>query len=257
MKRLAKYVVTLAATALMSSSAFAAINYSEDFETYDVVPGDGLLHGGWKVFGTVFGDYPGCSEYWYGYGPFAAPNSTSAFSNITDEGSSGLALTAFSNYDDGVHADSRCLESSVFKEVIFDAADAGNYTFSFDTELPAAPLGAGVVTFGFVKVINNVEPWNTLLFKSVSTASAGRKSINVILDGAEHGGKILQWGFTNTASNYEASGRWYDNLSFAPQDPSTIKDDPLGVPIPLWALFGMGGLLAYVGGMRLRTRRGA
>ena len=257
MKRFANFVVTFATTALMSSAAFAELDYSEDFETYDVVPGDGLIHGGWKVFGTVFGDYPGCTEYWYGYGPFPAPNSTSAFSNITDEASTGLALTAFSNYDDGVHADSRCLESSVFKERIFDAADAGDYTFSFDTELPPAPLGDGVKTFGFVKVINNVDPWNTLLFKSVSTTSAGRKSIDVTLDATDHGGKILQWGFTNTASNYEDSGRWYDNLEFSPKKSGGYEGDPLGVPIPLWAFFSMAGLIAFVGGLRLRSQRKA
>jgi hypothetical protein len=254
MNRLAKFVVTFTTVALMSGSAFAAINYSEDFETYTVAPGDGLLHGGWKVFANVFGDYPGCSAYLYGYGPFDAPNSFSAFSNINEDGSSGLALTAFSNYDDAVHANSNCLESSVFQEVIFDAGDAGEYTFSFDTELPPTPLGPGVTTYAFVKVINNVEPWNTLLFESVPTTTAGRKSIIVTLTSTDHGGKILQWGFSNTASNYETSGRWYDNLSFAPRNTGSYQGEE-GVPIPLWALILMGGLLALVGGSMLRRRK--
>ena len=71
----------------------------------------------------------------------------------------------------------------------------------------------------------------TVLFETVSTTSGGIKSISVTLDASDDG-KILQWGFASTASNYEASGRVYDSVTFAPQQdtPPGSEDSFEGVP---------------------------
>jgi len=64
---LAKEVVTFAAAVLLSSSVFAAINFSDNFETYSLHVGPGSqgdIGGGWLVFANVIGDDPGCSQYW-------------------------------------------------------------------------------------------------------------------------------------------------------------------------------------------------
>lgn len=255
MKRLANSILILLATALVSSSAFAAIDFSDDFESYVTPPDGNAIGGGWTAFANVFTGFPACDPYLYGYGPFLTPNSNSAFSNIA-VGSTGQALNVFSNYDDDQHANGNCLETSVFQELVFIAADAGSYTFKFDTEAPA-PLGTDVNTFGFIKLLDPNNNFNPDIFQTVSTETAGSKSITVALD-ATADGKILQWGFSTVASNYLPSGRLYDNVEFALAPVGPPIDPRIeGVPIPLWAFLGMLGLIGLIGGSRLRARRKA
>lgn len=238
-----------------SSYAAAQVQFSDDFESYNLYVGptgnEGDIGGGWTAFANVFGDYPGCSQYWYGYGTFPAPNKDSGFSNITT-GSTGQALNAFSDYDNGDHANGRCIETNVFQERTFSAADAGTYAFMFDAEIKA-PLGVGVNTYGFIKLLDPNNGYSLDLFETVSTVTAGSKSITVALD-ATADGKILQWGFSTTASNYADSARIYDNVSFASAQPVTPRD-PDAIPIPHWALLLMAGLLAYLGATKLRARK--
>ena len=254
MKLLAKSILILLATALVSGPAFGAIDFSDDFESYVTPPDGNAIGGGWTAFANVFTGFPACNPYLYGYGPFPTPNSDSAFSNIA-LGSTGQALNVFSNYDDDQHASGNCIETSVFQELVFSAADTGSYRFLFDTEVPAVPLGADVNTYGFVKLLDPNNGFSLDLFEQVSTVAAGSKSITVALD-ATADGKILQWGFSTVASNYEASGRLYDNVEFslAPVAPP-IGPSIEGVPIPLWAFLGMVGLIGLIGGSRLLSRR--
>ncbi|MGA9572346.1 MAG: hypothetical protein WBS20_00215 [Lysobacterales bacterium] len=256
MKRLANFVVTFATVALMSSSAFAAIDFSDDFESYTLYgAGDdyqGDIGGGWLAYGAVFGAYvDGCPDFWYAYGdPFPAPNRATAFSNIS-LGSSGQALNAFTDYNNANQADG-CVETSIFQETVFAAADVGTYSFKFDTQVPVT-LGPDVSTYGFIKLLDPNNGYNTDIFETVSTATAGLKSITVTLDETADG-KILQWGFTTRASLYQDSGRLYDNVTFALNDSGSYQGEE-GVPIPLWAFILMGGLLALVGGSSLRRRK--
>jgi hypothetical protein len=255
MTRLTKYILTVAAAALMSSSAFAAVDFTDDFEEYAlyVGPGDqGIIGGGWLYFANVFG---GCTDYWYGYGG-QAPNTDAAFSNIS-AGDTGQALNVFSDYNNTDHGNG-CIETNLFQERVFSAADAGTYEFLFSTEVPG-PLGTGVSTSGFIKLLDPNNNWNADIFETVSTVAGGAKSISVTLD-ASADGKVLQWGFSTIASNYEATGRWYDNVSFAlegvyqpPTGPSSVTYE--SIPIPRWALLIMAGLLVYLGGTKLRARK--
>lgn len=257
MKRLANKIVTFAAAVLLSSPAFAAINFSDNFESYDLYVGPGYqgdIGGGWLGFANVFGDFPVCSPFWYNYGnTFPAPNKDTGFSNITT-GASGQALNVFSDYDNTDQGNGACLETSVFQETVFSAADAGSYTFRFDTQTPEA-LGTDVSTYGFIKLLDPNNGYSADIFLIVPTITAGTKTLDVILD-ASADGKILQWGFSTVASNYLPSARVYDNVSFAPANTGSYQGEE-GVPIPLWALFAMAGLLALVGGSKLRSRRKA
>jgi hypothetical protein len=257
MKRLAQYFATIAVTMLISSSAFAAINYSEDFESYDPANPDALANADWLIFGSVFFDYPGCSAFEYGYGVFPAPTGGSGFSGIAEGGATGKALNAYSDYNNGDHGAGKCIETSLFQEIpSFDAADAGTYIFSFDTEVPPEAVPEdNVDLFGFVKLLDPGAGYVDIFGGAmvVDTETGGPKSIEVTLL-PEHAGLILQWGFSTKSSNYEWTGRWYDNLSFATK---VIPAPPpeVGVPIPFWAYLLMGGLIAGFGISRMRARQ--
>jgi len=253
MIRLTKYIVTFALAVFMSNPALAAINSSDDFEGYPLGP-DANPIGNWQVFAAVYEGFPTCDPWVYQYGTFPAPNSSSAFSNIT-LGNSGQALNVFSDYNNGDHGIGRCIETSIFKEVAsFNAADAGTYDFSFDTQVPATPLGAGVRVFGFVKLLDPLNGFQADIFKTVETVSGGSKKITVTLDNTADG-KVLQWGFSTVASNYLPSGRFYDNVTFAISTAPPTMTRVEGVPIPAWALLLMAGLLTYLGLTRLRASR--
>jgi hypothetical protein len=241
-------VLAMTAAVLMSAPALAQINYSEDFESFTLHPGGGQsigdLGGGWLFFANVFSDYPGCSAYVYGYGPFAAPNSDLAISGIV-AGADGQALNVFSDYNNGDHGSGSCIETNVFKEMTFSGADAGSYDFKFDTEIPVE-LGANVSTYGFVKVLDPNDNYATVLFQKIGTAAAGSKTLTVDLD-ASFDGMILQWGFANTASNYDASGRVYDNVSFAPMQAPPPTGDGTVEGIPTLGTYGLLALLLLMG----------
>ncbi len=217
------------AAGVMAGNATAQIMYSEDFEGLDATSPTALGDAGWLGFGIVFSDYPGCSNFVYNYGaPFPLPNGGPAFSSIVD-GSTGQALNAYSDYNNGDHANGLCIEASLFQERVVALADAGDYTFSFDIEVPAPPddvLGPDVSTFGFIKLLDPNNGFNADIFLTVDTSTAGAKSIDVTLDATAEG-KILQWGFTSLASNYAATGRWYDNISFEPQATQPPIEPPI------------------------------
>jgi hypothetical protein len=261
MKRSVRYILTLLATALMSSSALAAISFSDDFESYNL-PDGGIIGGGWTWFLNAYeGPFPTCGNYLFGWGPNPAPNSNGnpnwAVSNIA-VGVTGQALNVFSDYGSDQHPIGNCVETNVFQERVLTAADAGQYTFRFQTQV-SDELGAGVQTYGFIKLIDPNNSYQTVHFETVDTATGGEKTLDITL-GAQDAGLILQWGFANVASNYLPSGRWYDDVTFAVEDPGTDPDpeegDAIGLPIPFWAFIALAGLLAFVGGSKLRSRKG-
>ena len=256
MKRSVQFVLTMLLTALMSSSAFATISFSDDFESYPVNDGSNMgdLGGGWLLFVNVFADSPNCNAYLYGYGVFPAPNRNDAISNIA-AGSTGNAFNVFSDYSNGDHANNNCLETNLFQERIVTADDIGSYTYRFDTQAPGA-LGTDVQAYGFIKLLDQ-NTFETYFFDTTSTDAAGVKTLTIELDETTEG-RILQWGFANVASNYEASGRWYDNVEFGLSSVIVPGTAPaLPVPVPFWAYLVLGGLLAWVGGTALRSRRKA
>ncbi|MEJ2478410.1 MAG: IPTL-CTERM sorting domain-containing protein, partial [Desulfobacterales bacterium] len=218
---------------MMSASAFAQVAYEEDFEGLDPTSASALGDSGWLGFATVFADYPGCSTFAYNYGaPFPAPNGGPGFSSVVT-GATGQAINVYSDYNNGDHGNGLCIEASVFQEVVATAADAGDYVFSFDTQVPEPPndvLGPDVTTFGFVKLLDPNNNFNADIFIKVDTSTAGAKSIPFTLD-ATADGKILQWGFASTASNFEATGRWYDNVEVALQAVEPPIEPPIEPPV--------------------------
>jgi len=208
----------LAAALLVAapSAAHAALApYTQSFE--GLVMGDpaALSSDGWIVYGNAFTP---ALVYMYGYGPFPAPNGGTAFSAI-DAGQGGLEqgtqqLSVYNDYNNLDHANGNWIEANVYREQTISAADVGKtWTFQFDAKL--GNLVAPSTALGFIKTLNPAAGWATTNFLTVNTtaipATWNTYTISLVID-AGLVNQILQIGFASTATNYVASGVYYDNL---------------------------------------------
>ena len=71
MKRPVQFVLTLILTTFISGPAFAAISFSDDFESYPIYEGGDPtdLGGGWTLFVNLRVGFPYCAFPLRGYGP--------------------------------------------------------------------------------------------------------------------------------------------------------------------------------------------
>jgi hypothetical protein len=212
-------IAALAVTALicLAAPAVQALTaYSQDFE--DLIQPDttALANDGWWVYGNV--STP-AGAYLYGYGPFPAPNDGFAFCQIDyDQGGveQGFQqLVVFSDYNNADHV-ANIVESNVFHEQTITAADVGTvWTFAFQAKL--GNLEDGSTAAAFIKTLNPAAGWALTNFISADMTAIpttwGGYSVSIVID-ASLSGQILQFGFMNTATNYEGSGVFYDNLDF-------------------------------------------
>lgn len=258
MNRSVRSFLVVMLTALMSSAALAEVRFIDEFENYTYPPDGGVIGNGWTWFLNAYPNFPACDGYIGNYGPNPAPNSNGtpnwAVSNIT-LGATGQAMNVFSDYGSPDHPNGNCVEVNVFQERLLTGDDTGQYTYRFTVEVPEV-LGAGVKAYGFIKLINPNPPYDTVEFLQVDTIEGGTKHLYIDIQ-EEHAGLLLQWGFANVASDYLPSSRWYDNVSFAITGSGAYSGDLIGVPVPFWAYFAIAGLLAWVGGSRLRSRKEA
>jgi hypothetical protein len=256
MKRFAKTVIILMATALMSSPAFA-VNFSDDFESYNL-PDNNPIGGGWLWYLSGWNDWPDCNaDYWFGYGPNPAPNSNNPYtaSNIA-VGATGQALNVFSDYaNQDVQASDKCAEVSVFQETVVTTNDIGQYNFRFEVQANET-LGEGVRTNAFIKMLDPNQGYATVYYDWSDTASSGAQIIQMNI-GPNDVGKILQFGFANVSNENKVSSRVYDNVTFAIRGSGAFEGDAIGVPIPFWATLAIAVLLSVFGAAKLRSRKSA
>lgn len=203
----------------------ALVGYSQDFETL-APSGSGygnsaLSDDGWLVFANVF---KADGTYDYGYGPFLAPNGDRAFSGIAI-GQGGpqqgdQQLVVYSDYNNGsAHGGGQRIESLVFQQQTIDAGDVGRtWTLRFDAGRYApVPLAAPSTALAFIKTLDPANGYRASGMSWVDMSAVGDwASHSLSLKITAGAGQILQFGFANTASNYDNSGVAYDNISFAP-----------------------------------------
>ena len=215
------FVIALfAAIALlgMVTGAGAALTFFEqDFEGMDAGSPSALSANGWLIFANVFN--PG-GGYLYGYGVFPAPNGTGAFCAVAvgeGGGAQGAQqLSVYSDYNNVDHAVGNLIESITFQEQTIVAADVGQ-TWYFDFDAKLGNLGGATTALAFIKTLNPAAGYATTNFitedmTSTSTSWTGYQ-LSITID-ASLVGQLLQIGFANTASNYEGSGVFYDNIYF-------------------------------------------
>lgn len=211
--------------------------YSQDFESLDPANPDALGGDTWLVFANVFSGADG--SYMYGYGVFPAPTTSDGFSRIAtgqgDAAQGAQQLVIFSDYLNLDHFFGNWIEANVFQEQIVGAGDVGTtWTFQFDAKAgnindPSEPNcytsqlgqplpGCESTALAFIKTLDPNAGYALTNFILLDTTalpvSWGTYELSIDID-ASLPGQILQIGFATTASHYQPSGNFYDNINFA------------------------------------------
>ena len=235
-------VLTILATALLclvpTASWADLAPYSQDFEGLTPAPQDlpatSLGDDGWRVFANVFDAY---WNYLYGYGPFPAPNHGQAFSAVIGgEGGpmqGAQQLSVFSDYNNGGHGLGQYIESNIFQEQTVGAGDVGTtWLFRFDAK--RGNIGGVTTARAFFKTINPATGYSltNFLWIDMTNVPANWESyaLSIYIDPSLVG-QLLQFGFLNTATGYQGSGVFYDNVSFTQRVSLDLK--PGSCPNPI------------------------
>ncbi len=235
--------ISAAVVGFHAASAMAQlVPYSRDFELPGTVQTDpNTLHDGWLVGANVFASDPGTylgadtTVLRYNYFSFPAPNNPSfaAFSLIKTTSFEGTPpqgdqeLVVISDYQNGDHGDPNDrIESLVFREQFIAASDVGKTAkFSFlahkdaQADITATSTKANAFiksldpTFFFTKAKYSVE--TTALDSDPNNFVQMTLSLPITSDLQ---GDLLQFGFDNWASGFEASGVGYDVVDFSIND---------------------------------------
>jgi len=205
------------------------VSYSQDFESLNQADTSALSNDGWKVFATVF-DTDG-TTFLYNYGAFPAPNDGAAFC-VIDQLQGGVdqgiqQLSVFSDYENTDHASGRFIETSVFQEFIIGAGNIGQ-TWEFSFQAKAGNIEGLSTAAAFIKTIESVAPFNQTngIFEDMTAIPTtwGGWTISIDLTDPALIGQFLQIGFTTTATFYQGSGIFYDNLVFEQGTPTSVPD---------------------------------
>lgn len=239
--RLSVLFVGLLVAGLVPVQASAALtSYVQDFESLDRTSPSALADDGWLLFAAGINGSGTFTNF--GAGPFPAPNNIAApsVSVISDVASGGAppagnqGLVFFSDYGSGLHsdaADPRDLVLSLFQERVIAAADIGStVTFSWLADGNAAPPTGDAITEAFLLTLDPTAGFaatNNLAFDTTMTADGAlaANSLTLALSDPSLVDQILQFGFRNTASDFEGSAVDYDNVSFnvtAIPEPSSV-----------------------------------
>ena len=200
---------------LVPAVSNAVVPYSQDFELLFQPGATALADDGWLVYGNVSDPL---GNYLYGYGPFPAPNDGFAFCQI-DMNQGGIEqgfqqLVVFSDYNNADHANGNVVESNVYHEQTITAADVGKtWKFQFDAKL--GNLAGASTAKAFIKTLNPAAGYAMTNYipadMTAIPATWGTYSISLTID-ASLVGQLFQFGFLNTATLFESSGVFYDNI---------------------------------------------
>ncbi|MCC5822506.1 MAG: hypothetical protein LAT64_02885 [Phycisphaerales bacterium] len=210
----------IATLASLSATAAASITvYSQDFEGLDQTSPTALGDDGWLVGANVFS--PG-GDFLYNYFAFPAPNGGPAFSAIAT-GQGGPAqgnqqLVVYSDYNNGDHANGNIIEANLFREYTVSADNVGQ-TWSFSFDYKRGDIAGNSTAMAFIKTINPADGFAMTNFVTFDTTNAdtlwSSQTLSLFID-ASLEGQLFQIGFLNTATNFEPSGIFYDNINLVP-----------------------------------------
>ena len=239
----------------------AVTDYFQDFESLDRTDPNALINDGWLLFAAgINGDAQFGN---FGAGPFGLPNDINNpnISVISDIASGGAppagnqGLTFFSDYNSPLHSDPndpRDLVLSAFQERTIMAGDIGNRVeFTFLADANANPPTGDAITEAFLLTLDpnaGFAATNDLSFDTTNIIDGALVNGSLSLDLTDPAlvGQILQFGFRNTASDFEGSAVDYDNVR--------LSVSSVAVPEPTsMATLAVVGIAGMVG--RRRRRR--
>ena len=214
---------------LVPALVFAMTPYFQDFEGLNPADTAALSNDGWLVFGNVFDSEGG---YLYGYGPFPAPNNGAAFCALeTGQGGpdqGAVQLSVYSDYENGDHAVGNLIESNVFQEQIIEAGDT-DVAWVFEINAKRGNIAGSSTAAAFIKTLDPSSGWALTNFVTVdmTTIEETWGGYNLYLNvTSDMEGQIFQFGFMNTATLYESSGIFYDNINFYQSETIDVPDTP-------------------------------
>ncbi len=233
-------LVAIALATVLAVPAQAQLTgYAQDFEGLNQADGGALAGDGWGVFGNVFS--PDGLTYFYGYGVFPAPNGGAGFSAVA-AGEGGFEqgvqqLSIYNDYNNGDHGNGFLIEANVFQEQIVGAGDVGEtWTFKFDAKAgnindpgftcdpPCQSCPCSTTAIAFIKTLDPNSGWGLSNFITLDTTALptawGTYELSITIDGSlapggtGPAGHILQIGYASTATFFQPSGNFYDNITF-------------------------------------------
>jgi hypothetical protein len=230
-------ILAIAILCLAPTASWADLApYSQDFEGLDQGYEWALADDGWLVYGNIFGNPDW--NWWYGHGPWGAPNHVYGFSKIA-VGEGGPAqgeqqLDVYSDYNNGLHGAPAWIESNVYNEMTIGAADVGS-TWRFEFDAKRGNIDFDTTASAFIKTFN--AGWGMTNFIQNPMTDIpdtwDTYKIDVYIHPGLEGG-VLQFGFVNWATWWRPSGIFYDNVSVE-LAPMKVSFDlrPEGCPNPL------------------------
>ena len=199
--------------------AVGGINYASDFESGD--PNGGEIGDNWLSFAAVFG---ADGNFAYSYGPFPSPNNAGGFTSYASgeatESQGTQYLNVFSDYNNADHGNGLTIEAASFQERTFSASDAGEYSFSFDAKAPfEGGIAPPTTAYAYIRVLDPNNGFASSVdirvdLSEVSNSEWTRFTVQATLEDSLDG-QILQFGFSNSATDYNPSGIFYDNVEFS------------------------------------------
>jgi beta-glucanase (GH16 family) len=200
-----------------------------DFESLSPTDPSALANTGWLIFGSVFDEG---GNFKFGYGAFPAPNNPSPpgwAAIVSDQGGPEQGvnqLSIFSDYqccqgsNEGHFNGTDRVESNVFKEWIV-GGNGGPFpslgeslTVTFDAK--RGNIEGATTAIAFIKTLDPNAGFSTTNLVTIDTTNLSDTwdSFMMTLDLTDPllQGQLLQIGFATTASNFEGSGVFYDNI---------------------------------------------
>lgn len=248
-----------AAVAFASSTSAALETYTQNFEGMTPNqgfsdPDNGIVNDldadGWQIYGIVYDASPyynpGSANIIAQYGPYPAANGDpgSIQGVATGQGGASQGDVVLSKYSDYNNADQlgSYVAASTYQEQTIGAGDVGStWRFSYDAKM--GNIEADSSAFAYILTQDFVDAGES--FNSNDSTNLPvewlRYSVDMVIT-PDMVGDNLTFGFGAISTEYNGSGVFYDNLSFA----------QVVVPVPaaVW-LFGS-GLVGLVGLARRR-----
>jgi len=254
-------LVLSAAIAFAPSSSATLVPYSQDFE--DMTPGQGyppndLEADGWRIFGIAYDadPYTGPANIVYQYGPFDAANGDPGSIQGVATGQGGTAqgevvLAKYTDYNNPDHTvvpftpgmPKYYISASTFQTQIISTSNVGLWRFTYDAKI--GNLEADSSALAFIQTLDRFTGDGKAFLSNDTThlpVEWGTYTLDILIDDTLIG-DTLQFGFIATATNYNGSAVFYDNISFE-------RVEVIPVPAAVW-LFGS-GLVGLVGVARRR-----